>query len=150
MASAGRRASSRCPHDVDRRYQICLLLLAGRPTPARRPPARRPPDARPANVLRCFMRKRHTSRRHDNWLVFRLSTEWCVGYHSRRKQFLETNTQEHSSKMVRKARTGCKKTQRTRSRAKQAPRIFQKHPHRSKNGVHRLKSTTIWNKIKLI
>ena len=28
MASAGRRASSRCPHDVGRRYQICLILPA--------------------------------------------------------------------------------------------------------------------------
>ena len=56
---------------------------------------------------------------------------------------METNTQEHSSKMVRKARPGPKQPQRRRPRGKHAPRMFQKHPHRSINGVHRLKATTI-------
>ena len=71
MASAGRRASSRCPHEVGRRYQICLILLAGRSTPAR------PPTGRCFGLF--LVRKRHTRRRLDNFLVFRLSTEWCVG-----------------------------------------------------------------------
>ena len=41
----------RCPHDVGRRYQICLVLPAGRR-----------PGGRPADVLGCLPQKRHLKR----------------------------------------------------------------------------------------
>ena len=61
---------------------------------------------------------------------------------SQLKQFLETNTQVTRTQL----QNGPKSTyrpkenpQRRRTRAQQAPRMFEKHTHRSTNGAHRLK-----------
>ena len=67
------RASCVEPMPARRRQAVSNIFdIAGRPADAR------PTPGRPMFWV-VLVRKRHTSRRHDNYLVFRLSTEWCVG-----------------------------------------------------------------------